>query len=55
MCPVISKRETHVFCNSAPKRSLGPAELLLEACFTDMRHGGDGDLSQVYKFADKVS
>ncbi|KAL3938388.1 MAG: hypothetical protein SGBAC_006689 [Bacillariaceae sp.] len=39
--------------DAAPKRPLGPSELLLEACFTDMRHGGDGDLSQVYKFATK--
>ncbi|CAJ1959317.1 unnamed protein product [Cylindrotheca closterium] len=39
--------------DAAPKRPLGPSELLLEACFTDMRHGGDGDLSQVYKFANK--
>lgn len=40
---------------SAPQRPLGPAELLVEACFTDMRHGGDGDLTQAYKFAKKVS
>jgi hypothetical protein len=33
---------------------MGPAELLLEATFTDMRNGGDGDLSQAYKFAKKV-
>lgn len=38
---------------SAPSRPLGPAELLLEACFTDMRHGGDGDLTKAYKFAKK--
>lgn len=37
----------------APSRPLGPAELLLEACFTDMRHGGDGDLTKAYKFAKK--
>lgn len=37
----------------APSRPLGPAELLLEACMTDMRHGGDGDLTQAYKFAKK--
>jgi hypothetical protein len=42
-------------CCSAPTRPLGAAELLLEACFTDMRHGGDGDLTQAYKFAKKVS
>jgi hypothetical protein len=34
---------------------MGPAELLLEATFTDMRNGGDGDLTQAYKFARKVS
>ena len=39
------------FISSAPKRPLGPAELLVEACFTDMRHNGDGDLSTVYRFA----
>ena len=33
---------------------MGSAELLLEATFTDMRNGGDGDLSQAYKFAKKV-
>lgn len=33
---------------------MGPAELLLEATFTDMRNGGDGDLTQAYKFAKKV-
>lgn len=37
----------------APVRPLGPAELLLEASFADMKHAGDGDLSQVYKFAEK--
>jgi len=37
----------------APSRPLGPAELLLEASMTDMRHGGDGDLRQAYKFAKK--
>eukprot|EP00934_Nitzschia_sp_Nitz4_P000938 Nitzschia sp. Nitz4//scaffold97_size77645//35123//41576//NITZ4_005518-RA/size77645-processed-gene-0.93-mRNA-1//-1//CDS//3329560656//938//frame0 len=38
---------------SAPARPLGASELLLEACFADMRHGGDGNLSNVYKFAKK--
>ena len=33
---------------------MGPAELLLEATFTDMRNGGGGDLSEAYKFAKKV-
>ena len=32
---------------------MGPAELLLEATFTDMRNGGGGDLSEAYKFAKK--
>jgi brefeldin A-inhibited guanine nucleotide-exchange protein len=36
-----------------PTRPMGQAELLLEAAFTDMRNGGDGDLSQAYKFAKK--
>ncbi|KAG7370181.1 RalF-like Dot/Icm system translocated protein [Nitzschia inconspicua] len=36
-----------------PTRPMGPSELLLEATFTDMRNGGDGDLSQAYKFAKK--
>jgi len=34
-------------------RTMGPAELLLEATFTDMRNGGGGDLSEAYKFAKK--
>ena len=33
---------------SGPKRPLGPAELLVEASFADLRHGGDGDLSRLY-------
>jgi hypothetical protein len=49
-----NSNESLSFCISAPKRALGPAELLLEASFTDMRHGGDGDLTQAYKFAKKV-
>jgi hypothetical protein len=32
---------------------MGPAELLLEATFTDMRNGGGGNLSEAYKFAKK--
>lgn len=28
---------------------------MLEASFTDMRHGGDGDLSRAYILAQKVS
>jgi hypothetical protein len=34
-------------------RPLGPAELLVEASFTDMRHGGDGNLSRAYELAKK--
>ena len=30
------------------KRKLGPAELLVEASFADLRHGGDGNLSRAY-------
>jgi len=33
---------------SAPSRSLGEAELLVEASFADLRHGGDGNLSRAY-------
>ncbi|CAB9502026.1 inhibited guanine nucleotide-exchange protein [Seminavis robusta] len=38
---------------SAPSRAFGKAELVLEASFTDMRHGGDGDLSLAYVLAQK--
>jgi brefeldin A-inhibited guanine nucleotide-exchange protein len=38
---------------SAPKRPLGKAELLVEASFADMRHCGDGNLSQAYKLVQK--
>jgi Sec7-like guanine-nucleotide exchange factor len=38
---------------SAPTRSLGEAELLVEASFTDMRHGGSGNLSRAYELAKK--
>ena len=34
-------------------RSMGPAELMLEASFTDLRHGGDGDLTRAYILAKK--
>lgn len=34
---------------SAPSRPLGRAELMVEASFADMRHGGDGDLSLAYE------
>lgn len=40
---------------SAPSRRFGAAELLVEASFTDMRHGGDGDVRRAYEFAKKVS
>lgn len=33
---------------------MGPAELLIEATFTELRNGGRGDLTQTYKFAKKV-
>jgi hypothetical protein len=46
-------QRSHQSCSGAV-RQMGPAELLLEATFTDMRNGGDGDLSQAYKFAKKV-
>jgi hypothetical protein len=39
--------------NTVPKRTVGPAELLLEASFTDLRHGGDGDLRKAYLLAQK--
>lgn len=45
----------HLGFYSAPKRGFGKAELLVEASFTDMRHGGDGNLDQAYKFAKRVS
>ena len=34
--------------DSSPSRPLGTAELLVEASFTDLRHGGDGNLSKAY-------
>ncbi|KAL7535213.1 hypothetical protein ACHAXR_006347 [Thalassiosira sp. AJA248-18] len=33
---------------SAPNRPLGTAELLVEASFADLRHGGDGNLSKAH-------
>ncbi len=36
---------------TSQKRKLGPAELMLEASFTDLRHGGDGDLRFAYELA----
>lgn len=44
-----------VFTASAPKRAFGKAEILLEASFTDLRHGGDGNLSRAYILAQKVN
>jgi hypothetical protein len=38
-----------------PNRSFGPAELMLEASFTDLRHGGDGDLRKAYILAKKAA
>lgn len=43
-----------LYWRSAPKRPLGKAELLVEASFADMRHCGDGNLSQAYKLVQKV-
>eukprot|EP00547_Thalassionema_nitzschioides_P000436 CAMPEP_0194204202 /NCGR_PEP_ID=MMETSP0156-20130528/3798_1 /TAXON_ID=33649 /ORGANISM="Thalassionema nitzschioides, Strain L26-B" /LENGTH=2109 /DNA_ID=CAMNT_0038930161 /DNA_START=16 /DNA_END=6345 /DNA_ORIENTATION=- len=37
----------------APSRPLGEAELLVEASFADMRHGGDGNLSSAYELLSK--
>lgn len=34
--------------DSSPTRPLGTAELLVEASFADLRHGGDGNLSKAY-------
>ena len=36
------------------KRSIGPAELMLEASFADLRHGGDGDLRKAFALAKKA-
>ena len=41
------------FLHSAPTRPLGTAELLVEASFADLRHGGDGDLSKAHGLAKK--
>lgn len=35
----------------APDRALGISELLVEASFADLRHGGDGNLSQAHDLA----
>ena len=39
---------------SVPTRPYGDAELLVEASFADLRHGGDGDLTKAYKLVEKV-
>ena len=39
--------------DSSPSRPLGMAELLVEASFADLRHGGDGDLSVAYSLKRK--
>jgi len=38
---------------SSPIRPLGTAELLVEASFADLRHGGDGDLSKAHRLKKK--
>ena len=38
---------------TSPKRVLGTAELLVEASFADLRHGGDGNLSEAYNLKKK--
>jgi len=38
---------------SSPSRPLGTAELLVEASFADLRHGGDGDLSKAHRLKKK--
>ena len=40
---------------TSPSRPLGTAELLVEASFADLRHGGDGDLSKAYSLKKKDS
>jgi len=38
---------------SAPSRPLGRAELLVEASFADLKHGGSGDLSKTHTLLNK--
>jgi len=38
---------------SSPSRPLGTAELLVEASFADLRHGGDGNLSKAHSLKKK--
>ena len=40
--------------NSGPTRPYGTSELLVEASFADLRHGGDGDLSKAHTLVEKV-
>jgi hypothetical protein len=40
--------------NNTLSRSWGPAELMLEASFTDLRYGGDGDLRKAHTLAKKA-
>lgn len=40
--------------SSGTIRAYGDSELLVEASFTDLRHGGDGDLSKAYMLIEKV-
>ena len=40
---------------NSSKRSMGVAELMLEASFSDLRHGGDGDLRRAYVLAKKAA
>ncbi len=35
-------------------RPYGDSELLVEASFADLRHGGDGDITKAYKLVQKV-
>jgi len=39
--------------DSSPSRPLGKAELLVEASFADLRHGGDGNLSRAHVYLKK--
>eukprot|EP00586_Coscinodiscus_wailesii_P008153 CAMPEP_0172522006 /NCGR_PEP_ID=MMETSP1066-20121228/292890_1 /TAXON_ID=671091 /ORGANISM="Coscinodiscus wailesii, Strain CCMP2513" /LENGTH=1699 /DNA_ID=CAMNT_0013304971 /DNA_START=60 /DNA_END=5160 /DNA_ORIENTATION=+ len=41
-------KEQSANMDNAPRRAMGPAELLVEASFADLRHGGDGNLSRAH-------
>ena len=43
-----------LFSFYVPTRSLGTSELLVEASFADLRHGGSGDLNIAHDLAKKV-